>query len=117
LLHTTLFINTSGTIFVCLLLSLMSMKKQRADDLYTLFYPTNTSHKTNGKGCFSYIACLQASPQLLFFFKVCFVLKKGGVPFMVCGNQGRQNGWIKGTGGASFCGEEFRTGLSYFFLL
>jgi hypothetical protein len=69
LLHTTLFINTSQAIFVCLLLSLMSMKKQRADDLYTLFYPTTTSRKTNGKGCFSYIACLQASPQVLFCVK------------------------------------------------
>ncbi len=69
LLHTTLFINTSGAIFVCLLLSLMSMKKQRADDLYTLFYPTTTSRKTNRKGCFSYIACLQASPQVLFCVK------------------------------------------------
>lgn len=81
---------------MCLLLSLMSMKKQRADDLYTLFYPTTTSHKTNGKGCFSYIACLQASPQLFFFFKVCFVLRKGGVPFMVCGNPGKAEWMDKG---------------------
>jgi hypothetical protein len=96
LLHTTLFINTSGAIFVCLLLSLMSMKKQRADDLYTLFYPTTTSHKTNGEGCFSYIACLQASPQVSFFFKVCSALRKGGVLFMVCGNPGKAEWMDKG---------------------